>query len=184
MGRDRTTSFGCKSTNIFRHNKKKYQNTIISPTPPAATGGRSKHAIKRRERVVARHIENLYGTVYCPALRANVAFNRKTSRKEAMQHSSGDHDSTLFVLNIEQLLKTATIVNRQASKPGNRQQAPFSEMVILEQKIKGYGKAKIVLGKYKPDYPDKSAPYCHYCVTRWSVTKKERVKPRWHPMPQ
>lgn len=104
MGRDRTTSFGCKSTNIFRHNKKKYQNTIIPPTPPAATGGRSKHAIKRRERVVARHIENLYGTVYCPALRANVAFNRKTSKREAVTHSVGDRDSSLFALNIEQLL--------------------------------------------------------------------------------
>ena len=152
------------------------KNIKIQLPPPAPPGGRSKHAIKRCERVVARHIENLYRTVYCPALRANVAFNRKTSRKEAMQHSSGDHDSTLFVLKIEQLLKTATIVNRQSPKPGNRQQAPFSEMVILEQKIKGYGKAKIVIGKYKPDYPDKSAPYCHYCVTRWGVTKKREGK--------
>lgn len=172
MGRDRTTSFGCKSTNIFRHNKKKYQNTIIPPTPPAATGGRSKHAIKRRERVVARHIENLYGTVYCPALRANVAFNRKTSKREAVTHSVGDRDSSLFALNIEQLLQTATLVDRLNPKPGNKQQSPFCQMIVLEQKIKKHGTARIVIGKYKPGYNLAAAPYCHYCVTRWRINKK------------
>ena len=106
-----------------------------------------------------------------------MAFKRKTSRKEAMQQSSGDHDSTLFVLNIEQLLKTATIVNRQSPKPGNRQQAPFCKMIILEQKIKGHGTARIVVGKYKPDYQPRISNYCHYCVTRWNI-KKGHVKRR------
>lgn len=140
-----------------------------SPRLPRA---KNKPAIKRRERVVARHIEQLYGTVYCPALRANVAFNSKTSRKEAKQHSSGDSDSALFALNIEQLLQTATIVDRLDPKPGNKTQSPFCQMIILEQKIKRHGTARITIGKYRPNYPDKMAPYCHYCVTRWVLYKK------------
>jgi hypothetical protein len=143
-------------------------------TQPRLPKAKSKAAIRQREHVVARHIESLYGTIYCPALRSKVAFNRKTSKREAIAHSSGDRDSTLFVLNIEQLLQTASIVDRLPPKPGNKQQAPFSKMIILEQKIKGHGTAKIVIGRYKPNYPDKSAPYCHYCVTRWNIIKEKR----------
>lgn len=144
---------------------------------PRLPRAKNKPSIKRRERVVARHIEQLYGTVYCPALRANVAFNRKTSKREAVTHSVGDRDSTLFALNIEQLLQTATIVDRLAPKPGNKTQAPFCKMIILEQKIKGHGIARIVIGKYKPNYQPRISNYCHYCVTRWNI-KKEPVKRR------
>lgn len=139
---------------------------------PKMPRSKGKPAVKRREKTVARHIEQLYGTVYCPALRANVAFNKRTSRREAKQHSAGDRDSALFALNIEQLLQTATLVDRRPAKPGNKSQSPFSEMVILEQKIKRHGTARITIGKYKPEYPDTAAPYCHYCVTRWIINKK------------
>lgn len=139
---------------------------------PKMPRARTKPAIKRRENVVSRHIEQLYGRVYCPALRANVAFNNRTSRREARQHSTGDRDSALFAVNIEQLLQTATLVDRKPTKPGNKTQAPFCEMMILEQKIKRHGTARITIGKYKPGYPDIVAPYCHYCVTRWNINKK------------
>ena len=141
-------------------------------TQPRLPKAKSKAAIRQREHVVARHIESLYGTIYCPALRAKVAFNRKTSKREAVTHSVGDRDSSLFTLNIEQLLQTASIVDHLPPKPGNKQQAPFSKMIILEQKIKKHGTARIVIGKYQPGYNLAAAPYCHYCVTRWKINKK------------
>lgn len=144
---------------------------------PRLPRAKNKPARKRRSNTIARHIEKLYGTVYCPALRANVAFNRKTSKRESVVHSSGDRDSTLFALNIELLLQTATIADRLDPKPGNKQQAPFCKMIILEQKIKGHGTARIVVGKYKPDYQPRISNYCHYCVTRWNI-KKGPVKRR------
>lgn len=136
-------------------------------TQPRLPKAKNKPARKKRVDFITRHIESLYGTVYCPALRANVAFNRKTSKREAISHSSGDRDSTLFALNIEQLLQTASIVDRLPPKPGNKQQVPFCQMIIMEQKIKGLGTARITIGKYKPGYNLVEAPYCHYCVTRW-----------------
>lgn len=149
--------------------KKKTPRLQKRPKMPRA---KTKPAIKRREKTVSRHIEQLYGRVYCPALRANVAFNRRTSSKEARAHSAGDRDSALFAVNIEQLLQTATVVDRLPTKPGNKSQAPFCEMVVLEQKIKRHGTAKITIGKYKPDYKDTAASYCHYCVTRWNLRKR------------
>jgi len=160
---------------MTRKQPSKKKSTPRLRTQPRLPKAKCKAAIRQREHVVARHIESLYGTIYCPALRAKVAFNRKTSKREAVTHSVGDRDSTLFTLNIEQLLQTASIVDRLPPKSGNKQQAPFCKMIILEQKIKGHGTARIVIGKYKPDVRDTIASYCHYCVTRWIIRKGKRI---------
>ena len=158
---------------MTRKQPSKKKSTPRLKNRPRLPRAKNKPSIKQRKRVVARHIEQLYGTGYCPALRANVAFNSKTSRKEAKQHSSGDRDSALFALNIEQLLQTATIVDRLDPKPGNKTQTPFCQMIILEQKIKRHGTARITIGKFKTGYNLSSAPYCHYCVTRWRINKNK-----------
>ncbi len=44
---------------------------------------------------------------------------------EMLTHSVGYRDSTMFALNIEQLLKTASIVDRLPPKLGNKQLAPY-----------------------------------------------------------
>ena len=50
-------------------------------------------------------------------------------------------------------------------------------MIVLEQKTKKHGTARIVVGKYKPDYQPRISNYYHYCVTRWNI-KKGPVKRR------
>ena len=51
-------------------------------------------------------------------------------------------------------------------------QSPFCQMIVLEQKTKKHGTARIVIGKYKLGYNLAATPYCHNCVTRWRINKK------------
>lgn len=154
---------------------KKKTGRFIPQNRPSVTKPRTSKAIPKRRKAVAAHVRSLYGTTYCPALGAFVAFNRKTSLREAQTHSVGDRDSTVMLLNIEDLLKIATKVDTLKPKPNIKQQRSFEDMIILSAKVYKMGTARITIGKYKPDVVA-DAPYCHYCVTRWSVRKHGRKK--------
>lgn len=154
---------------------KKKTGRVIPKNRPAVTKPRTRKAIPARRKAVIAHVVSLYGSVYCPALGASVAFNRKTSLREAQTHSVGDRESAVMLLNIEDLLKVATKVDNLKPKPNVKQQRSFEEMIILSAKVYRMGTARITIGKYKSDVIA-DAPYCHYCVTRWSVRKHGAIK--------
>lgn len=130
--------------------------------------------------MIKKHVTKLYGVQYCPALNANVAFVNHPTKSEMMHHSSKNADSTLFAVNIEHLLKIATIIERKDPKPNNKSQSIFSDIFILEAKVKGavaskakgHGTAKITIGKLK-EGTMAGTVYCQYCVTRKSMKKQK-----------
>lgn len=123
-----------------------------------------------RKKKIEKHVKELHGTVFCPGLNADVAFVNHPSTKEMIHHSSKSKDSTLFALNIEKLLKKAKVVKMVDPKKGDKSQQKFYKMIILEQKVKGHGTAKIVVGKYRRKKLF-GTKYCQYCVTRKYISK-------------
>lgn len=135
---------------------------------------KTKAAARIRKNIISTHIQSIYGTVYCPELDADVAFNKTVSNVETRYRASGSRKSTLLAVNIEALIPHAVKLYEGPAK-ANGQQKEFCRMHVLIAAVRGVGYAKITIGEYADSSLSK-APYCHYCVTGISLRQLKNKK--------
>ena len=86
---------------------------------------------------------------------------RFLSINETIHHASMSYLSTLAVLQLDLILKTAHQVGKPAKpKPNNKNQADFSKILIMECHLIGIGTAKLTVGVKK-----KTGMKIQYCIT-------------------
>ena len=86
---------------------------------------------------------------------------RFLSINETIHHASMSYLSTLAVLQLDLILKTAHQVGKPAKpKPNNKNQADFSKILIMECPLIGIGTAKLTVGVKK-----KTGMKIQYCIT-------------------
>ena len=127
--------------------------------------GNSKEDIKAREAIISDvyrlwYESNPSKAVYNSHLKdyINVRF---LSINETVHHASMSYLSTLAVLQLDLILKTAHQVGKPVKpKPDNKNQADFSKILIMECQLIGIGTAKLTVGVKK-----KSRMKIQYCIT-------------------
>ena len=104
---------------------------------------------------------------YCPALGAKVFFEPE-SIDETSHHASKSHKSAVCALNLQAIIRHATLVDTDDPKE-NRQKwiFNFSKMYILYTHVRYYGTAKLTVGKRM------FGGYVQYCVTSMEIRIKK-----------
>ena len=139
--------------------KNKNDKTIEIPS------GDEKKDIVARANIISQVYRNWYDdnptkAVYNPNLKdyINVRF---LSINETIHHASRSYLSTLAVLQLDLILKTAYQVGKPVDpKPGNKNQEDFSQILIMECPLVGIGIAKLTVGVRK-----KTGMKIQYCIT-------------------
>ena len=127
--------------------------------------GSTKEDIKARETIISDvyrcwYEANPSKAVYNTHLKdfINVRF---LSINETIHHASMSYLSTLAVLQLDLVLKTARQGRKPVNpKPDNKNQADFSKILIMECPLIGIGTAKLTVGVKK-----KSGMKIQYCIT-------------------
>ena len=126
--------------------------------------GRSREDIKTRKQI----IKNFYAKwiamhqdkkVWNKALRAYI-YVKFISINETSGQASISYESTLEVLRMAEIMANATLVKRMLPKPGDMNQKPYLEILVMNYKT-----AKLVVGKQRT-----TGEYVQYCIT--SMVKK------------
>ena len=149
----------------LRHNTKhttmdaQDNNTIEVPM------GNTKEDIKAREAIISHVYRRWY-----EANPSKAAYNanlkdyinvRFLSINETIHHASMSYLSTLAVLQLDLILKTAHQVGKPVKpKPDNKNQADFSKILIMECPLIGIGTAKLTVG-----VKNKTGMKIQYCIT-------------------
>ena len=127
--------------------------------------GNTKKDIKTRETIISDVYRHWYeANPSKAAFNANLGEHinvRYLSITETMRHAAKTYLSTLAVLQLDLILKTAHQVGEPTSpKEGIKNQSGFSEMLIMECPLVGIGIAKLTVGVKK-----KSGTKIQYCIT-------------------
>ena len=127
--------------------------------------GNTKEDIKAREAIIS----DVYRCWY-EANPSKAAYNtnlkdyinvRFLSINETIHHASMSYLSTLAVLQLDLILKTAHQVGKPVKpKPDNKNQADFSKILIMECPLIGIGIAKLTVEVKK-----KTGMKIQYCIT-------------------
>ena len=84
-----------------------------------------------------------------------------SSLNETRRHAAKRFPSTMAVLQLDTILRTAKRVGRPLpNKPGSKNQKHFSKMIRLECQLDGIGKVKLLVGIKK-----KTGKLVQYCIT-------------------
>ena len=160
-------------TNAERKKAYGMKKTPLTISGESLPKGKNSESEKKRQEILSkiyskRVADEKARIVYCPSLGSNVLFTNKTSTRETKHRSSGDWKSTALAIDIERLFDVAEILYVESAK-NNKSQSSFSSMVVLIAAVKGYGYAKIIVGKYRD--ANAEVPYCQYCVMSVSLRK-------------
>lgn len=127
--------------------------------------GESREDIKAREQVISDVYRKWYEAnpskaVYNNSLKENINV-RFLSINETVHHASRSYLSTLAVLQLDLILRTAYQVGEPVDpKPGIKNQKDFSKVLIMECPLIGIGVAKLTVGVKK-----KTGLKIQYCIT-------------------
>ncbi len=142
---------------IYSANKIKLQNTPIIKTGASA--------IKERKNLIAKSMKYNKKPIFCKALNQDV-FIQKKSIKETKEHASLCVKSTLYAINVADIIENAIYI--KSLVPNSRNQSSYKQMHLLICPIKTYGYAKLIIGELFNPYKD-GAKYIQYCVTHISL---------------
>ena len=125
----------------------------------------SKSKDERKKQILA-YMKNMQEIISCPALGEDVMIVRK-GREETADKARLSVRSMVTALNLEDALQNAIFI-KQITPKKTRSQSCFHTMYLLICPIKGFGYAKIIVGKFfsAPKLPTLLA---HYCVTHISL---------------
>ena len=83
------------------------------------------------------------------------------SMDETRRHAAKRHQSTLAVLQLDTILRTAKRVGKALPvKPGSKNQKSFSKMIRMECQLEDIGLVKLLVGVKK-----KTGELVQYCIT-------------------
>ena len=149
----------------LRHNTKQTTMEAQDNKTIEVPMGNTKEDITAREAIIS----DVYRRWY-EANPSKAAYNtnlkdyinvRFLSINETIHHASMSYLSTLAVLQLDLILKTAHQVGKPAKpKPNNKNQADFSKILIMECPLIGIGTAKLTVGVKK-----KTGMKIQYCIT-------------------
>ena len=127
--------------------------------------GNTKKDIKAREAIISEVYRNWYNANPSKAVfnaNLNESINvRYLSITETMRHAAKTYLSTLAVLQLDLILKSAYQVGEPVPpKKDIKNQSEFSEMLIMECPLVGIGTAKLTVGVKK-----KTSMKIQYCIT-------------------
>ena len=134
--------------------------------------GNTKEDIKARETIISDVYRRWYETnpskaVFNTNLNDNINV-RYLSITETMRHAAKNYLSTLAVLQLDIILKSAYQVGKPSPiKMDIKNQSEFSEMIIMECPLVGIGTAKLTVGVKK-----KTGMKIQYCITAIKYIKK------------
>lgn len=127
--------------------------------------GNTKADIKAREATIAAHYKK-----WCDENPSKRAYNydlkdyisvEYLSMDETRRHAAKSYLSTLAVLQLDVILKTARKVGKTLPvKEKSKNQKPFSKMIRMECEFAGLGTVKMMVGVKK-----KTAGKVQYCIT-------------------
>ena len=84
-----------------------------------------------------------------------------SSLNETRRHAAKRFQSTMAVLQLDTILRTAKRVGKPLpTKPSSKNQKNFSKMIRMECQLEGIGKVKLLLGIKK-----KTGEMIQYCIT-------------------
>ncbi len=162
-----------KYTNTERskvYQTKKIKNVNKKTLPKAKTDTTRKE----RAVIVFKHFKAIKGkTYYCPALKDYVSIGKKTY-SEARIHTISRAKSTEAALNVENVIKNATLIY-DAEPKKTKSQSAFKRMYVLICPITGVGYAKLTIGRFyekKENEPDLQV----YCITQISLYELKNKK--------
>jgi len=87
---------------------------------------------------------------------------RSISLAEAKEHSAKSYKSTLAIMQMDEVLSKASPVGRTSVKQGNKNQAEFSEMLIMVYRRSDLGTIKVTVGvrhKFSKESPSVKVQY-------------------------
>ena len=127
--------------------------------------GSAKEDIKARETIISDVYRRWYEANPSKAVfnaNLNDSINvRYLSITETMRHAAKNYLSTLAVLQLDIILKSAYQVGKPSpTKKDIKNQSEFSEMIIMECPLVGIGTAKLTVGVKK-----KTGMKIQYCIT-------------------
>jgi hypothetical protein len=146
---------------IYTAPKVKLKNVPFLPK------GKDVESYRCRKSVILKGISLIKEPIYCPALNAQVSLKRK-GMDETLRYASMDKKSTLYALNLEQLLNGAVYICDL--EPHSKFQQSFLKMHLLICPVSRYGYAKIIVGEYYKKELNKPN-YTHYCVSKISLNQ-------------
>lgn len=132
---------------------------------PAVPKHKERSDIQNRRELIRCALKSLAKPIYCTALKSNVSVIKK-GVEETVRYASISQSSTMFALNLTDILREAVYVCEL--EPHNQNQAPFKSMHLLICPVKRYGYAKIVIGEFYDNTKD-LPKYSHYCITKISL---------------
>lgn len=112
--------------------------------------GESPEDIKMRKQIIFDFYEQWKSahpekSVYNECLKADILI-RKESVVEAAGHAARSYKSTLAVMKLDELLAGAVKVGIDKPKPGNKNQAKLTSMILMTYQMEGIGKVKLTVG--------------------------------------
>ncbi len=132
---------------------------------PVLPKQKTRSDIQNRRELIRRALKSLAKPIYCSALKSNVSVIKK-GVEETVRYASISHSSTMFAINLTDILREAVYICEL--EPHNQNQVPFKSMHLLICPVKSYGYAKIVVGEFYDNTKD-LPKYTHYCVTKISL---------------
>lgn len=126
--------------------------------------GTDRESIRKREAVISDFYRKWYESHPSKKVR-NIDLNddinvRYISVTETVRHAAISYLSTLAVLQLDLVLKTARRVGKpKPVKPNDKNQSVFAKMQIMECVLEGIGKVKLTVGIKKNDVK------IQYCIT-------------------
>ena len=152
-----------------KNRSKIYKATKIKSSVSAFSIPKGKNMIQEREKIIENYIRKIKGSIYCPALNADVAITR-TGRNETIFRASGKYKSTIAALTLEDALTNADWIKSIPKKRNVKAQKIYKKLHLLAVIIRGVGIAKILVGEVDLEkYNSEKDRFKHYCITQVSI---------------
>lgn len=122
--------------------------------------GKSMEEVRMRQEVILAFFRNFQKDegdrkVYNKMLEDDILI-RSISVTEAKEHSSKSYQSTKAVLRLDEVLAEAKPIRRMPVKAGNKNQMPFSYMLVMSCKLEGIGTVKLTVGVRQKNEAEKA----------------------------
>ena len=123
--------------------------------------GKTRPEIKVRERIIKDFYakwtkENPSKSVWNKSLKAEIKV-KQLSYNETYEHAARSYESTMAVFQLSDILANAVKVSSGPKKQGNKNQKPFSHIVIMK-----YKKVRLIVG-----YQKSKGEYVQYSISVW-----------------
>lgn len=152
--------------------------------------GRSKEEIEIRRQIVYDYIQRWRTEnkdnphIYNDNLKEYIKITQ-IFMIESVAHSVGNYKSTKAILHFEEIMAKAHKVGLTRTKEGNRNQKPFTKMMVMRYKMDDLGDIKMTVGirartnekvEYSITVPDKEKPFIDKNLRIHSKSKKRKKR--------